>query len=102
MTPPYTHAHNIYLEVWIEAGILGIVCFFASMMWNIKNAARRVRHCGDSAARTITAAAASALCGGMVAGLADYLWQYPRVMSIFWFVFAVSLAGVKVCSREAE
>ena len=46
--------------------------------------------------------ASAAGCGGMVAGLADYLWQYPRVMSIFWFVFAVSLAGVKVCSREAE
>lgn len=97
---PYTHAHNIYLEVWVEAGILGIAGFFASMMWNIKNAARQVRHCPDSAARTISAAAAAALCGGMVAGLADYLWQYPRVMSIFWFVFAVTLAGVKLCRQS--
>ena len=38
----------------------------------------------------------------MVAGLADYLWNYPRVMSIFWFVFALAIAGVKVCRREAE
>ena len=98
---PYTHAHNIYLEVWVEAGILGIAGFLASMLWNIKNAARQVRHCPDSAARTITAACAAALCGGMVNGLADYLWQYPRVMSIFWFVFAMALAGVKICRREA-
>ena len=41
--------------------------------------------------------AASALCGAMVCGLADYLWNYPRVMCIFWFVFAMALAGTKVC-----
>ena len=86
----------------MEAGALGFVSFFAAMLWNIKNAARQVRHCADSAARSITAAACCALCGGMVAGLADYLWNYPRVMSIFWFVFALAIAGVKVCRREAE
>ena len=36
----------------------------------------------------------------MVCGLADYLWNYPRVMCIFWFVFAVALAGVKICRTE--
>ena len=35
-------------------------------------------------------------------GLADYLWNYPRVMCIFWFVFALTIAGIKVCRRETE
>ena len=99
---PYVHAHNMYLELWVEAGLLGFVSFLASMLWNIKCAARQVRHCADSAARSITAAACCALCGGMVAGLADYLWNYPRVMCIFWFVFALAIAGVKVCRAETE
>lgn len=99
---PYVHAHNIYLELWVEAGVLGFVGFFASMLWNIKNAARQVRHCADSTVRTITCGSAAALCGGMVAGLADYLWMYPRVMSMFWFVFAIGIAGVKLCRAEAE
>lgn len=93
---PFTHAHNMYLEVWIEAGLLGAVSFVGAMLWNIKNAARRVRHCPASPARTITAAAAAALCGTMVAGLADYFWNYPRVMCVYWFVFAVALAGTKL------
>lgn len=96
-TAPFVHSHNFYLEVWIEAGLMGVVGFVASMLWNIKRAARTVRHCANSAARTITCAAASALCGAMVCGLADYLWNYPRVMCIFWFVFAMALAGAKVC-----
>ncbi len=99
---PFVHAHNFYLEVWIEAGLLGIVGFVGGMLWNIKRAAHAVRHCGSSAARTITCGAASALCGAMVCGLADYLWNYPRVMCIFWFVFAVALAGTKLCLAEME
>lgn len=98
---PYVHAHNIYLQVWAEAGLLGVVSFVGCMLLNIKNAARTVRHCSDSAARTITCAGASALCGAMVCGLADYLWNYPRVMSIFWFVFALTIAGTKLCRRPS-
>ncbi len=98
---PFVHAHNIYLQIWIEAGLLGIVSFVGAMLLNIKNAARAVRHCGDSAARTLTCAAASALCGMLVCGLADYPWNYPRVMSIFWFVFALCIAGTNLC-RQSE
>jgi len=94
---PFVHAHNFYMQVWIEAGLLGVTGFVGTMLWNIKRAAHTVRHCETSAARTITCAAAAALCGSMVCGLADYLWNYPRVMCIFWFVFAMALAGTKVC-----
>ena len=85
---------------WVAFGLLGIIGFVSSMLWNIKRAAHTVRHCGSSAARTITCGAASALCGAMVCGLADYLWNYPRVMCIFWFVFAMALAGTKVCVAQ--
>ena len=99
---PFVHSHNFYLEIWIQAGLLGVVGFVSSMLWNIKRSAHAVRHCGSSAARTITCGAASALCGAMVCGLADYLWNYPRVMCIFWFVFAMALAGSKVCLAEKK
>lgn len=97
---PFVHSHNIYLELWIQAGLLGIVGFVSSMLWGIKRAARAVRHSSNSSARTICCAAASAMCGAMVCGLADYLWNYPRVMCIFWFVFAMALAGGKLCCAE--
>ena len=99
---PFVHAHNFYLQVWIEAGLLGIVGFVSSMLWNIKRGAHIARHTGNSAARTITCAAVASMCGAMVCGLADYLWNYPRVMCIFWFVFAMSLAGVKICRAQRE
>jgi len=97
---PFVHSHNIYIQVWAELGVLGFIGFVGSILWGVKRAAHTVRHCGDSAARAITCAAAAALCGCLVCGLADYLWNYPRVMCIFWFVFAVALGGVKLCGRE--
>lgn len=99
---PFVHTHNIYLQVWVEMGILGIVGFVGSILWGIKRAAHAVRHCGNSAARTITCAASAALCGAMVCGLADYLWNYPRVMCIFWFVFAIAIGGVKLCEERVD
>lgn len=94
---PFVHSHNIYIQVWAEMGVLGFAGFVGSALWGVKQAARAVRHCGSSEARTITCAACAALCGAMVCGLADYLWNYPRVMCIFWFVFAVALGGAKLC-----
>ena len=98
---PFVHAHNFYLEVWIQTGLLGVCSFVGSMLWNIKNAARAARHSGPSVGRTVAVTAASAMCGAMVCGLADFLWNYPRVLCIFWFTFAMALAGVKVCGLEA-
>lgn len=97
----YAHVHNTYLEVWLEAGLLGVVGLVGSLAWVIKRAGYAVRWCAGSTARVITCAAAAALCGAAVCGLADYLWHYPRVMCIFWFVFAVAAAGVKICRQES-
>lgn len=99
---PYVHAHNIYLELWVETGVLGVIGFVGSMLWNIKNMARTVRHSEHSAARTITAACCASMCGIMVAGMADNPWNYPRVMVIFWFVFALGIAGIRVCGQKEE
>ena len=96
---PFVHSHNTYIPVWAELGVLGFVGFVGSALWGVKRAAHAVRHCGDSAARTITCAACAALCGSLVCGLADYLWNYPRVMCIFWFVFALALGGAKLCAE---
>ena len=99
---PFVHSHDFYLEVWIQMGILGVVGFVGSMLWNIKNAARAARHTGPSVGRTVAVAAASAMCGAMICGIADFLWNYPRVMCIFWFTFAMAIAGVKVCMQESK
>ena len=39
----------------------------------------------------------------MLCGVADYIWNYPRVMLIFWFVCSLTLAGIRLAAQgEAE
>jgi hypothetical protein len=46
--------------------------------------------------------AISALLGTMVCGLADYIWNYPRVMLIFWFVCAIALSALRLAKWESR
>lgn len=98
---PFVHAHDIYLQVWLETGLLGVVSFLAATLSGIKSAARAVKAEGCPApVRLITIGGAASMVGILVCGIADYVWNYPRVMVLFWFVFAVMLAGVKLAKKS--
>lgn len=101
-TSPFVHAHNTFLQIWAETGLLGILSFLASILWTMKSTARAVKTSKDPVARHIAIGGTSALLGAMVCGLADYLWTYPRIMFIFWFVFGLTLAAIKVCKIEQD
>ena len=67
-----------------------------------KAAARSVKVCPNPAAKHLAIGGISAILGSMVCGLADYLWTYPRIMFVFWFVFGLTLAAIKVCKMELD
>ncbi|WP_409968329.1 O-antigen ligase family protein [Bengtsoniella intestinalis] len=99
-TAPFVHAHNLYLQIWAEQGILALVGFLGAMGWMIKGAGRVAWNQAPSVARTMACCGGAALCGILVACLADYVWTYPRVMCIFWFVFALTGASLKICKKS--
>ena len=101
-TSPFVHAHNTLLQVWAETGLVGIASFAASLLWTVKSTARAVKESSDQIARHIAIGGTSALLGAMVCGLADYLWTYPRIMFVFWFIFGLTLSAIKLCRREQE
>ncbi len=101
-TAPFVHAHNLYLQIWLETGLIGIVSYLAAMISGLKAAAKACKlHCPQEV-RLITIGAAAGVAGVLVDCLADYLWNYPRVMVIFWFLFAILLSGVKLARRSAQ
>lgn len=101
-TAPFVHSHNLYLQIWLETGLIGVVSYLAAMVSGIKAAAKACKlHCPNEV-RLITIGSAAAVAGILVNCLADYLWNYPRVMVIFWFLFAVMLSGIKLARRAAQ
>ena len=98
----FVHCHDIYLQVWCETGLVGLITFVGGIFWTLKRgcqaAARALCH---PVVRMAVIGGVAALAGTMVCGIADYIWNYPRVMLIFWFVCAVALAGIRLAARES-
>ena len=67
----------------------------------VKKGAKAVlRATCDPSVRLLIIGGASALMGSMLCGMADYIWNYPRVMLVFWFVCAIVVAGIRLAGRE--
>lgn len=98
---PFVHSHNVYLQVWTESGLLGVLALLGTVGWTVKRAARVVPgKIGGFATRMLVIGSVSSLLGIMVCGVADFIWHYPRVMVIFWFVFALAIAGIRLAMKE--
>lgn len=97
----FTHSHNLYLQLWLEHGLLGLATFLAGGWHMLKQGARAFQSShAPRLPRFIALGAASALAGSLVSGFADYLFTYPRVMLIFWFSASLLLAGAKLTRRS--
>ena len=96
----FVHCHNICLQVWCETGLVGLISFVGGILWTAKRGAKAVFHkqCQPVVRMTVIGGV-SALLGAMLCGMADYLWNYPRVMLIFWFVCALALAGIRLAGQ---
>ena len=95
-----THAHNMYLEIWLETGLFGflsIVTLYVSSLKNTLLAA--VRENRD--VRYAAIALFSTLFGMFFIEMVEYIWFYPRVMLVFWSVLGLAWALLRcVDGRE--
>ncbi len=99
----FIHCHNIYLQIWCETGLIGLITFLGGCLWTIRQGIRSVAGALCSReTRFVVIGGVSALLGCLVCGLAHYLWMYPRVMLIFGFMAGITLAGIKLAAREKE
>ena len=93
------HSHMVYLEVWLEMGILGIVSFLAMYLGLIRRAIRARRH-ADPMLRNVLTACVSSLAGVSFVCAAEYIWFYPRVLFAFFILIGATLAAVKLAEES--
>ena len=74
------HAHNIFLQIAAELGVVGLVLFLLFLGIAIWSGLRQ---------RKI--AAVAALAGVLTMGMFDHLWYYPGLLVPFWSMLALSL-----------
>ncbi len=89
------HSHMLYLEVWLEMGVLGIVSFLCLYLGTIRRGLRAMKQ-ADPLLRYVLIACVSSLAGVSFVGAAEYIWFYPRVLFAFFILLGLTLAAVKL------
>ncbi len=82
------HAHNEYVQWWLEGGVLAIVCMVVAVMVFLQ-AARLLVRLGDSRLRTNGLAAMIAVMATLAHSVVDYPLRTPALMAVI-----AALAGV--------
>ena len=93
------HSHMVYLEVWLEMGLIGIVSFLAMYLGLIRRAIRARKH-ADPMLRHVLTACVSSLAGVSFVCAAEYIWFYPRVLFAFFILIGATLAAVKLAEES--
>ncbi len=94
-------AHNLYLELLAETGLVGFLVFGVLIVLALRNAMVQLRKAHGSFNKMIAAAIFAAICGVLVHGTVDYLFHTtPQVTALFFLV--LGLLSAQSSAREAD
>ena len=93
------HSHMVYLEVWAEMGVLGIVSYLVYYFSTLRRAVAGIAS-SSGTTRLFLTAGVSSLAGVLFLSAAEYIWYYPRVMFCF-FILTGLMAAAADFSRPA-
>jgi O-antigen ligase len=83
-------AHNLYLELLAETGLVGFLVFGILIVLALQAALRQLRNPQNDFNRLIAIAVLAAICGVLVHGTVDYLFHTtPQATALFFLVLGL-------------
>ncbi|MCG3175934.1 MAG: hypothetical protein MOGMAGMI_00871 [Candidatus Omnitrophica bacterium] len=95
--PDYQYAHNGYLQIASETGLVGLVVFLAAVALCLARGYRALSHAPPSFERTMGQAYLAGACAFLVHSATDTNLQSILLVNSLWLALALLLA----CSRSA-
>lgn len=96
------HTHNLYLQIWLEAGVAAIGSFIWLVFRLIKKSSVAIFSKKDDSINNILIASISSIAGLMLMGFADHVWFYNRILFMFWIVIALIFSALKLLNTETS
>lgn len=87
------YAHNAYLQIWAEMGILGICAFFWLIIKAYKLAYQDIRNLADKQTPLIGLMAASAVF--LIHNFVEFTFFLPEVTTLWWVILGLMLSRDK-------
>lgn len=101
-TPDTIYAHNIYLQMAGETGLLGLGAFLLFLFQVFRRAFKTLPRLNDNYLRTIALSLIACMIAFLINGLTETSLYYSRVAMIFWYLIGLSLALGKFVHPKAE
>ncbi len=97
------HSHNLYLELAVELGIMGLLVFAIIMFMILQRGLGCIKHnLSDAVTVTSVSAALSGFVAALVHGMFDHVWYNYRVFFVFWVVAALMCAFANVYPKRKD
>lgn len=96
------HAHNLFLQLLIETGIIGIVSFVSILYKFFQNILCGLRKAKDTFYKYCFMGFASGMIGFLLQSIFDNTWYNNKVILIFWIFIALSSITRNISDMEVE
>jgi len=96
------HSHNLFLEIAIELGIMGLITFLVIIILHARhNMSFLHRSENDSAfSRMFALGSFCGMLSFLVQGMTDYTWYNYRLFYMFWIMAAINTAIIRSTENE--
>ncbi len=101
-TMPNFHAHNTYLELTAELGIVGIILFAILIFVIYKYAIIKSIESKDKYIKVIIAGLLGGIASLMIQGLVEHVLFMPKIIITFWTMIGFVLVAMKLSEIEAK
>lgn len=92
------HAHNIFLQLFLEGGIIGIALFSALIIWVV---VELIKLCIRSKeGRPLGVALIASITGLLSCGMTDYVLYGPKVLQYFMMILGLALAAKRIYAEN--
>lgn len=96
------HSHNLFLEIGCEMGIFALLFFLYLLVIRVRHRATYALYVRNSSVDNLSTLSGTALFALLVFGMTDYIWYSVSVYYLFWVVFAIGSATLRISKREYD
>ena len=90
------HAHNLYLHIMVEDGILGVGAFAFMIIVYFKDAISTYLNTNDRTLKAIIIGLVSGMFGFLIQGLFDNVWYNYRIVLMFFIIVGITAAATNI------
>ena len=96
------HSHNLFLEIGCEIGIFALLFFIYLLIIRVRHRATYAVYVRNSSVDNLSTLSGTALFALLVFGMTDYVWYSSSIYYLFWVVFGIGSATLRISKREYD